>query len=475
MMNDEIDRSDELLELIAEDECRERAIRNGQHPDDPGPIESIEPPDDTPSSLLAGMVDGAWLDAQEFPPLRWAVQGIVPEGFGLLVGPPKLGKSWFVAGVGLGCAAGGSALGCIKVDQRPVLYLALEDGHRRLQDRFRRITGGKPIPADIHVITVAKRHEVLPMIAEFLGRHDGELPLIILDTLGKVKPHKQAGEESYALDYAIGGQLKAVIDQVPGAALLVVHHTRKLDSADFVDSVSGTQGLAGAADYVLVLKRQRHSADATLAVTGRDVPEAEYALRVNQGMSWRLDGTDLANAAQAVRMRAETARLGDRALEVLAFVNGREQTTTPAQVAAEIGITAKRAGESLARLAEAGRIRKKGRGSYAPISPAETADSAENAGQVVIYFPQPSAETDTGVEKSADKKTPSDQPLPHFPHIGEETGSDDEPDAEPPRCESCPAELETPESVAAGQCAECRLIANNRTTSGAWPAGEEQP
>ena len=87
-----------------------------------------------------------------------------------------------------------------------------------------------------------------------------------------------------------------MIDQVPGAALLVVHHTRKLDSADFVDSVSGTQGLAGAADYVLVLKRQRHSTDATLAVTGRDVPEAEYAPLSHDGR-WTLDGADLREAA----------------------------------------------------------------------------------------------------------------------------------------------------------------------------------
>ena len=75
-----------------------------------------------------------------------------------------------------------------------MLYLALEDGHRRLQDRFRRITGGKPIPAGIHVITMAKRREVLPMIAEFVGRHDGEFPLIILDTLGKVSLISRPGK-----------------------------------------------------------------------------------------------------------------------------------------------------------------------------------------------------------------------------------------------------------------------------------------
>lgn len=44
-MSDDIDRTDELLDLIAEDERRGKAISNGEHPDDPGPQ---SPPDDGP-------------------------------------------------------------------------------------------------------------------------------------------------------------------------------------------------------------------------------------------------------------------------------------------------------------------------------------------------------------------------------------------------------------------------------------------
>ena len=49
------------------------------------------------AALLAGVRDGAWLDVQDFPPLRWAVPGLIPEGLTLLVGPPKAGKSWLLA------------------------------------------------------------------------------------------------------------------------------------------------------------------------------------------------------------------------------------------------------------------------------------------------------------------------------------------------------------------------------------------
>lgn len=130
--------------------------------------------------VLASMVNGSWLDAQSFPPLQWAVPGIISEGFGLLVAPPKAGKSWLAAGLGLAVASGGTALGSLKVEQRPVLYLALEDGHRRLQERFRKIMFNQPIPKAMNVIVRAQSHEALAMITEFLARQDSP-SLVVLD------------------------------------------------------------------------------------------------------------------------------------------------------------------------------------------------------------------------------------------------------------------------------------------------------
>jgi hypothetical protein len=90
---------------------------------------------------VAWSKSAAELDPKAFPALQWHVPGLLPEGFGLLVAPPKAGKSWMVAGVGLACALGGRAFGRIDVDARPVLYLAPGDGERRLQDRHRTLMG----------------------------------------------------------------------------------------------------------------------------------------------------------------------------------------------------------------------------------------------------------------------------------------------------------------------------------------------
>lgn len=353
-----VDRSDEVREMYAEES------------DDP----------------LAGMFNGAWLDTQVFPPLEYAVPGIIPEGFGLLVSPPKAGKSWLVCDIGLACAAGGLALGRVSVHQRPVLYMALEDGQRRLQSRSRHIMGGQPIPADIHFVTKSKPGTVIPMITEFLHRYSGTNPLIILDTLGKSRPPRPPGADLYAWDYAIGTQLKDTIDTEPGASLLGVHHTRKTETSDFVDSVSGSQGIAGSADFVLALSRKRHSDEALLSVTGRDIPEGEYALKTDGGL-WRLDGNTLTDAARAAEQRREQKDLSDDSLVILELVNQRTETRA-ADVAEKLGIDPHKARTYLSRLADSGRIDRAARGAYRSVaSVATVAFPIDNATHATVATP----------------------------------------------------------------------------------------
>ncbi len=310
--------------------------------------------------------NGAWLGAQRFPALEYHVPGIVPEGLGLLVAAPKKGKSWMVADIGLGVAGGTPVFGAVPVAARPVLYLALEDGHRRLQSRCRRILGfGVSIPAGISFVTKATPAEAIAAIGEFMTRHAAEKPLVILDTLGKVKPQKKPGEESYLADYKVGTELKDIVDAVPGASLLVVHHTRKAETGDFVDSVSGTQGIAGSVDYVLVLSRKRHENKAILSVTGRDIVESEYAMTAEGGVLWRLDGADLDEAHEAVAQRRAEQSVGDRSMEVYLAVQAAQGPITAADVAAQVpDMDNDDAGKYLRRLHAGGHIHKPRRGFF---------------------------------------------------------------------------------------------------------------
>lgn len=314
--------------------------------------------------MLAGIRSGAWLDAQVFPPLRYAVPGLIPEGFSILIGPPKAGKSWLILGTLLGMAAGGRVLGYIHTD-RParVLYLALEDGDRRMQDRCRVLLGeGQPIPPLFHYITTVQPGRVLDLIRAFLDRYP-DTALVVIDTLGKVMPPASPGESAYQRDYRVGGALKRIADQRPGLALVVLHHDRKAGSEDFVDSVSGTHGLAGSADTIVVLARKRQSTEGLLKITGRDVPEGEYALQLADGVAWQLDGVNLAAAAARARQREDAGGLSDTSTSVVDFVRAAGPAgITAGAVVEKFG---KDAYQYLARRVDDGRLIKLGRGRYA--------------------------------------------------------------------------------------------------------------
>jgi AAA domain len=327
--------------------------------------------------LLTKLRDGAWLDAQDFPPLAYAVPGLIPEGSVLLVGAPKIGKSWLVLTVALAAAAGGKTLS-IPIPKRPVLYLALEDGDRRLQDRCRKLLGGDPIPREFQYLLRPEQGRVIDTITAWLDRQHDVPPLVILDTLGKVMPPALLGESSYQRDYRIGTTLKRIADDHAGMTLLTNHHDRKAAADDFVDSVSGTHGLAGAADTVIVLTRARHETSGLLKVTGRDVPEGEYALRVADGFTWDLEGADLEEAAARARQARLTGGLSDRSAEIIAFVANNPPSVRAGEVEDKFGPDARR---YLKRLADSGRLRRLSRGLYTSVPSVPSSQSQVSEGE----------------------------------------------------------------------------------------------
>lgn len=331
------------------------------------------------AKLLATVKDGSWLHVQVFAALQYAITGLLPEGFSLLIGPPKAGKSWMILDFLLAISGARNALGKIAMTgKRRVLYLALEDGHRRMQDRCRTLLGDDPIPELFHYMTDLRPGFAVATIEAFLRTYP-DTALIVIDTLGKIMPPSAPGESAYQRDYRVAGAIKRIADSYPGLAICALHHDRKAASEDFVDSVSGTHGLAGAADTIIVLARKRQATEAVLMVTGRDVPEAEYGLVMDNGL-WRLDGANLGEAADAAHTREESAGLGDLSVSILKFL--REQGEQPVKASVVVEQFGKDAYQYLKRLEDSGRIAKPRRGYYiaAPtipgVGPAEDEDES---------------------------------------------------------------------------------------------------
>jgi hypothetical protein len=317
--------------------------------------------------------------------------------------------------------------------------LALEDGDRRVQSRCRILLEDGPIPAAFDYLTRVESGRVLDTIAAWLARHPGAAPLVILDTLGKVMPPALSGESAYQRDYRIASALKRLADTEPGSSLLVNHHDRKAGADDFIDSVSGTHGLAGAADTTIVLVRGRAESGGLIKITGRDVPEGEYAVRFERGSTWQLDGRDLDEAAQSARTRAATAGLGDRSADIIAYLAEHPDGANASAVEDDLGI--KDARRYLARLAEAGRAVRLARGLYGP--PAAPVPSV------------PMSQTETADTPDLGQQDAWDTSLggPDRPALAVVTGN--------PRCTACGRpNLFHPDSIARGICAACITAAS---------------
>ena len=114
----------------------------------------------------------------------------------------------------------------------------------------------------------------------FLKEHK-DARLIIIDTLQKVR--EVGGDRySYSSDYEIVTKLKSFSDKY-GVCLLVIHHTRKLESEDSFDMISGTDGLLGAADGAFIMhKKKRTDNTAVMDIVGRDQPDQELTIEFDR-------------------------------------------------------------------------------------------------------------------------------------------------------------------------------------------------
>ncbi len=298
------------------------------------------------------------LMAIEFPAPKWAVPGLIAEGLTLLAGPPKVGKSWLSLGLGLAISAGTPALGTIATEPGPVLYLALEDTPRRLQSRMRKVLAGGRVSGDLTLDTWC------PTMTDGGGAYIAgwleENPaarLVVIDVFTKVRGKPPPGASSaYEADYAAIGAIKRLADTY-GVAVLLVHHVRKAASEDFLTTVSGTNGLAGAADAVLVLERARARADGILHITGRDVEENDHALSFDPATgSWTmLDGP------------AEQHTMGDTRALIARYVRDYPGSK-PADIATALSLSRDLVKQTCRRMADDHQVTVQPGGAYYPVT-----------------------------------------------------------------------------------------------------------
>jgi AAA domain len=297
------------------------------------------------------VMTAACLQRLQFPPVSYVVPQLIPEGLSIIAGRPKVGKSWMALDVCIAVASGRFCLGERKPAQGNVLYCALEDNPRRLQRRIDKLLSpfSKSWPERLELVTSWRRIDQggVDDIREWIGSV-AEPKLVVLDTLAGVRPIRT--NSGYTEDYESLASLHRLANEA-GIGISVLHHTRKMDADDPLDTVSGTLGLAGCADTVLVLSRS--SQGTTLYVRGRDIEEAEHAISFDKpSCRWTILGD-----------ASDVHRSNERG-QILSALSGAIEALTPQNIVASTGMTRNNVDQLLFKMVRDGEVVKDGRGKY---------------------------------------------------------------------------------------------------------------
>lgn len=185
-------------------------------------LDPVAPSGKAPRRRLGALTAAELLD-KDLPPIRYVVPGIIAEGLTVLGGKAKLGKSWLLLGTAIAVATGGVALGTIDVEQGDVLYLALEDNHRRLQSRLKQLLPDGARPKRLFIETACPRLD--DGLLDDLRTWIESVPdprLIVIDVLNRVRPAQRSNEGIYDYDVRCLEGLQALAAEF-GIANVCVH------------------------------------------------------------------------------------------------------------------------------------------------------------------------------------------------------------------------------------------------------------
>lgn len=271
----------------------------------------------------------------------------------MLVAPPKMGKSSLILNILLSITSNCPVLDYYKpVPAIHALYLALESSKRRLNHRTQLIVGKGVIPRKLETCFDYPRMETggLQQLKDYLEYNPCDV--VVIDTLGTFQTG--AVSYSYNFDQQDIDKFKQVSSHFD-VPIILVHHTRKSKSDDWVDMCSGTHGISGTVDTLLYLQRPRESAIGRLYVTGRDVAETSYTLRSDvSNFRWTMLGPHSDQYKELSTIKRA----------ILHTLSNAEMPMTPSQLAVELDRSSGVIRVHLCNLVADGLILREDRGKY---------------------------------------------------------------------------------------------------------------
>lgn len=217
----------------------------------------------------------------DLPPQEWLIKDFLPVGTTLLVGPPKIGKSYFVLYL----------MSRILEQDKGAFYYAGEDDARRLKLRLTQLglENGEALfhpgrNAPLGTSPIATIRSILSQ--------KNNVKAAFIDTMHHILPrlNKSRDYESYVHDLKPWSELAVSLNK----SILMVHHTRKENNEaenNPYNSILGSQGIMASFDNIMIMKKSSDAKGTVLNVIGKDVEEKEYRLK-KMYVGWEIEGLE---------------------------------------------------------------------------------------------------------------------------------------------------------------------------------------
>lgn len=238
------------------------------------------------------VVSASQILSKSFPDVENLIQDYMTPGVYFIYGKPKIGKSWLVAQIAKAAASNGVVFDK-PVRSGRVLYLALEDGERRLQKRMQK--QGWSVGIDIDYMTAKTFREEIgylnlsggKRLLTFIERND--YLLTVVDTFSRAINSNQLKGELMTEAIAPYQEFCQARDR----NMIFVDHEPKRNEQD-TSAITGLYGgisKSGMADGLWRLYKERGKG-VKLDIEGRDL-EDSFSLKLRFDKSscqWNCEG-----------------------------------------------------------------------------------------------------------------------------------------------------------------------------------------
>ena len=264
------------------------------------------------------------------------VDGLIyPGSVGLVAAPPKAGKTNLGFMLAHKLAGGQSYLGYHVKDACCVMIAEFEEGDSVMAARYQRFPDEDGAFFENGELTIQYRPAPFEFTEDAAGAiyvneecglgfqikiwhemvKEGMFPdrpgVVFVDTMARALPTMGGGKYTSDLNYL--GAVHNFAEKL-GIGIVFIHHTNKADHADSADSISGTNGVAGSCDWMMVVFRDNDPDTKKRLETGRLVCNSRYMsedelfrwVKLNNRGFWELDTEK--ESAEALKARVQRER-----------------------------------------------------------------------------------------------------------------------------------------------------------------------